>query len=188
MATILRVALVVLVLLVPIGAAGGASAQNAASATSRDGSRDFNFLAGTWKTHYRLLKTRLANSHDWYDCYGTSKVTQFWSGSGEIEEGDLKCPGSHIVGVTIRVYNAQTHQWSLWWGTQKRGIVPPPQVGHFENGVGNFYARDKHNGKPIIVRFQWTLKHGSPYFAQAFSPDNGKTWETNWTTVYTRAP
>ena len=68
--------------------------------TTRDGSKDFNFLVGTWKTHYRLLKVRLANSHDWYDCYGTSKVTQFWDGSGELEgPGDLKCPGSRIIGV-----------------------------------------------------------------------------------------
>lgn len=150
------------------------------------GVKNFNFLLGTWKTHYRLLKTRLANSHDWYDCYGTSKVTQFWDGSGQLEDGDLKCPGSHIIGVTVRVYNAQKQQWSLWWGTEKRGIVPPPQVGRFENGVGDFYANDKHNGKPIVIRFQWTLKNGSPYFEQAFSPDNGKTWETNWTTVYSR--
>ncbi|HTX57299.1 MAG TPA: hypothetical protein VMD47_09355 [Candidatus Acidoferrales bacterium] len=155
--------------------------------TARDGSKDFNFLIGTWKTHYRLLKVRLANNHDWYDCYGTSKVTPFWNGNGDLEDGDLRCPGSHIAGVTIRTYNARTHQWSLWWGTEKRGIVPPPQVGHFENGVGDFYAPDKHNGKPIIVRFRWRLLPGDhPYFAQAFSPDGGKTWETNWTTVYTR--
>ncbi|MBV8149536.1 MAG: hypothetical protein JO092_10625 [Candidatus Eremiobacteraeota bacterium] len=161
-------------------------AQSAASPTTRDGSKDFDFLLGTWKTHYRLLKTRLANAHDWYDCYGTSRVTPFWNRSGQLEDGDLKCPGSHIVGVTVRVYSGQTHQWSLWWGTQRRGIVPPPQVGHFENSIGDFYAHDKHNGKPIIVRFQWTLKGGSPYFEQAFSPDDGKTWETNWTTIYTR--
>lgn len=152
-----------------------------------DGSKGFNFLMGTWRTHYRLLKTRLANSHDWYDCYGTSSVRPFWNGGGDVEDGDLRCPGSHIVGVTVRLYNAQTHEWSLWWGTQKRGLVPPPQVGRFENGVGDFFARDKHNGKPIVIRFRWKLLPGDhPRFEQAFSPDNGKTWETNWTTDYTR--
>jgi hypothetical protein len=163
-------------------------AQAEASATTRNGYADFNFLFGTWKTHYRLLRRRLSNDHEWHDCYGTSVVRPFWNGSANLEDGDLRCPGSHIVGMTLRLYNAQTHQWSLWWGTKTRGLVPPPQVGHFDNhGVGEFYAHDTHAGKPIIVRFKWTLLPGDhPYFEQAFSPDNGMTWETNWTTVYTR--
>jgi hypothetical protein len=163
-------------------------AQAAASATARDGHADFDFLFGTWETHYRLLRRRLSNDHEWYDCYGTSVVRPFWNGSGNLEDGDLRCPGSHIVGMTLRMYNAGTHQWSLWWGTKKRGLVPPPQVGHFDGkGVGEFYAHDTHAGKPIIIRFKWTLLPGDhPYFEQAFSPDDGTTWETNWTTVYTR--
>lgn len=164
-------------------------AQSAAAPTTRDGRKDFDFLAGTWRTHYRLLKRRLSNDHEWYDCSGASKVTPFWGGSGNLEDGDLRCPGSHIVGMTLRLYNAQTHEWSLWWGTRTRGLVPPPQVGHFDGrGVGEFYAPDKHDGKPIIVRYKWTLLPGDhPYFEQAYSPDDGKTWETNWTCVYTRA-
>lgn len=182
------VALPAFALIAMCGTGGFVSAQSQASSTTRDGSRDFSFLFGKWKTHYRLLKVRLANNHDWYDCYGTSVVTPFWGGNGDLEDGDLRCPGSHIVGMTLRLYNAGTHQWSLWWGTAKRGLVPPPQVGHFDaGGVGDFYAHDKHNGKPIVIRFRWTLKNGSPYFEQAFSPDNGRSWETNWTTVYTRA-
>jgi hypothetical protein len=156
--------------------------------TARDGSRDFDFLMGHWTTHYRLLKVRLAHSHDWYDCYGTSTIRTFWHGSGNFEEGDLRCAGSHIVGMTLRLYNAGTHQWSLWWGTQKRGLVPPPQVGNFDaEGVGDFFARDKHDGKPIVVRYRWRLLPGNhPYFEQAYSPDGGQTWETNWTCLYTR--
>ncbi len=165
-----------------------ALAQAAASATTRDGHADFDFLFGTWKTHYRLLKRRLSNDHEWFDCYGTSVVRPFWNGSANLEDGDLRCSGSHIVGMTLRLYSAQTHQWSPWWGTQKRGLVPPPQVGHFDNhGLGDFYAHDMHAGKPIIVRFRWRLlPRDHPYFEQAYSPDNGQTWETNWTTVYTR--
>jgi|SRR5579863_3032416 len=165
-----------------------AHAAGPVAATTRDGAKDFDFLQGSWHTHYRLLKTRLARSHDWYDCYGTSNVRPFWKGEGNLEDGDLRCPGSHIVGVTLRVYNESTHQWSIWWGTTKRGIVPPPQVGHFDaNGTGDFFANDKHNGKPIIIRFRWTNPNGLPHFEQAFSPDGGATWETNWTTDYTRA-
>lgn len=158
-----------------------------AAPTTRDGRNDFNFEFGTWRTHYRLLKYRLVGSHEWYDCYGTSVIRPFWGGGGNLEDGDLKCPNRHIGGMTVRFYNARTHQWTLWWGTRKLAIAPPPQIGHYDaNGVGNFYAYDSWQGKPEITRFQWTVVNGNPHFEQAYSTDGGKTWETNWTTDYER--
>jgi hypothetical protein len=155
--------------------------------TARDGSQDFDFEYGTWRTHYRLLKYRLVGDHEWYDCYGTSVIRPFWGGSGNLEDGDLKCPTRYVGGMTLRLYDARTHQWTLWWGTRKLGIAPPPQLGHFNaDGVGEFYAYDSWQGKPEITRFQWTRVNGNPHFEQAFSTDRGKTWETNWTTDYER--
>lgn len=155
------------------------------SPTARDGHNDFNFEFGTWRTHYRILKQRLVDSHAWYDCYGTSVIRPFWSGYGNLEDGDLKCPTRYVGGMTLRLYNARTHQWSLWWGTRTLGIAPPQQVGHFgANGVGDFYAHDTWQGKPVICRFQWTTVNGNPHFEQAYSTDGGKSWETNWTTDY----
>jgi len=165
-----------------------ARAQSVAAPTARDGHSDFDFLLGTWHTRYRILRKRLSNNHQWYTCSGTSVVRPFWNGFGNLEDGDLRCSGSRIIGMTLRLYNPQTHQWSLWWGTKTRGLVPPPQVGHFGGAVGQFYARDKHEGKPIVVRFKWTVLPGDhPYFEQAYSADDGRTWETNWTCIYTRA-
>lgn len=159
------------------------------AATTRDGSHDFDFEFGTWRTHYRLLEKRLENSHDWYDCYGTSVVRPFWGGSGNLEDGDLTCPKRYIGGLTLRMYDPRTHQWTLWWGTRKLAVAPPPQIGHFDaDGVGRFYAYDSWRGKPEITRFQWTKVNGNPHFEQAFSTDGGKTWETNWTTEYERVP
>lgn len=155
--------------------------------TTRNGAGDFNFEFGTWRTHYRLLSKRLAHNHDWYDCYGTSVIRPFWGGRGNLEDGDLKCPKRFIGGLTLRLYDAQTHQWTLWWGTRELGVSPPPQVGNFDaDGVGRFYAYDTWQGQPIINRFQWTKVNGNPHFEQAYSVDHGKTWETNWTTDYER--
>jgi hypothetical protein len=156
-----------------------------AQATARDGGRDFNFEFGTWRTHYRLLKARLAGSHDWYDCYGTSIIRPFWGGRGNVEDGDLRCTNRYIGGVTVRLYNSLTHQWTLWWGTRALGLSPPQETGHYDaSRVGRFYAYDTWKGTPIICRFQWTIVNGAPHFAQAYSTDGGTSWETNWTTEY----
>lgn len=178
-----------------LGAAPGAPAVPAplqppnfpVSSTARDGRNDFDFEFGTWRTHYRILRQRLAGSHDWYDCYGTSIIVPFWRGGGNLEDGDLQCPNRYVGGMTLRTYDPRTHQWTLWWGTRKLGIAPPQQVGHFDAaGVGRFYAYDSWHGTPVICRFQWTKVNGNPRFEQAYSVDGGRTWETNWTTDYVR--
>jgi hypothetical protein len=161
-----------------------------ADAPHRDGAEGFDFLIGTWHTEYKRLLHPLANDHQWYTCSGSSVVTRFWDGDGNIEDGDLRCPatGQYIRSVTVRLYNPASRQWSLYWGTKDRGLTMPAQVGRFSaNGVGEFLADDTWEGKPIVVRYQWTLSSdGNPHFEQAFSPDSGKTWETNWICDYTR--
>ncbi len=159
---------------------------------TRDNHTGFDFLVGTWSTHYRILRHRLSHDDVWYDCYGHSVVRRFWGGSGNLEVGDLRCPPprGHIEGMTLRTYDAATRQWSLYWGTKKIGLAMPPQVGHFDaSGAGEFFAADKYEGKAVVVRYRWTLLTGDhPRFEQAFSADGGRTWETNWTTDYTRVP
>lgn len=189
MKTAARAMLIVALLLLGLSSALPAAVSSLVTPTTRDGHKDFDFLFGSWQTHYRILRHRLQHDHEWYDCYGTSVIRPFWHGSANLEDGDLRCPKKYIGGMTVRLYNADTHQWSLYWGTRQLGIVPPALVGHFnDRGVGNFFANDTYKGRPIVVRFEWMLQPGDhPFFAQAFSADNGKTWETNWTTVYTRA-
>ena len=123
------------------------------------GAHGFDFLFGTWRTHYQRLGHVFANAHDWYGCSGTSVVRPFWNGSANVEDGDLHCPHQYIGGMTLRLYNATTRRWSIYWGTKKRGLVMPPQVGAFNsNGVGDFFASDSFAGKPIVVRYRWTLR------------------------------
>jgi hypothetical protein len=173
----------------PGAAPGEAAACPLVTPTAHDGRHDFDALHGTWRTHYKLLRKRLANDHEWYACEGTSAIRPFWAGQGNLEDGDVHCPDRVIGGMTLRTYDAATHQWSLWWGTRKLGVVPPQQVGHFDGkGTGEFFANDVWEGKPIIVRFKWTMDREHPQFEQAFSTDGGATWEPNWTTVYDRVP
>jgi hypothetical protein len=61
--------------------------------------------------------------------------------------------------------------------------------GGFKNGVGTFYGDDMLNGKKVLARFLWTdITPTSGHWEQAYSPDGGKTWETNWVQDIRRLP
>jgi hypothetical protein len=64
---------------------------------------------------------------------------------------------------------------------------PPPTIGAFRNGRGEFYDSEAFNGKPIRVRFTISnFTANSCHFEQAYSDDGGKSWETNWIATDTR--
>jgi len=53
--------------------------------------------------------------------------------------------------------------------------------------VGTFYSRETFNGADITVRFIWShITPDSARWEQAFSADDGKTWEANWIMEFTR--
>ena len=61
-------------------------------------------------------------------------------------------------------------------------------AGTFENGVGTFTGPDTLRGQPIIVRYRWSdITANSARWEQAFSPDDGASWEVNWIMHFTRA-
>ena len=169
-------------------AAAEAAAPTASAAPSpRDGSHDFDFEIGTWNIHLKRLKDRLAGSHEWVDFDGTSVTRKVWSGKSQIEEFEADSTDGHIEGLTLRLYNPETHEWRLYWANSKVGVMDPPQIGEFRNGVGEFYAMDTWKGKTVLVRFLWTKTDTPmPHFEQSYSTDGGKTWEVNWITDQTR--
>jgi len=154
----------------------------------RDGQHDFDFEIGSWKIHLKKLLHPLTGSTTWVEFDGTSFTKKVWEGHAQIEqfETDSSVAG-HIEGLTLRLYNPQSHEWRLYWANSKTGILDPPQIGEFKNGQGEFYAQDMFNGKSIMIRFLWTnTTTNTPHFEQSFSEDGGKTWEVNWITDQTR--
>jgi hypothetical protein len=153
------------------------------------GLHDFDFIAGEWRAHHRKLKERLAGSHDWIEFDGTQSARLLMGGYANMDDNIFDVPGGAYRGVTLRAYDPKTGLWAIWWldGRYPDGAMDPPMKGRFEDGVGTFYANDTFKGKPIRVRFIW--KSQSPtrsHWEQAFSPDGGHTWETNWTTDFER--
>jgi hypothetical protein len=89
----------------------------------------------------------------------------------------------------LRAYDPKTGQWAIWWldGRTPMAMLDPPMLGRFANGVGTFYNDDSLRGKPVRVRFIWSMiTRDSTHWEQAYSPDGGKTWETNWISDFTR--
>jgi hypothetical protein len=166
--------------------AGKPGAQQATA--EREGQHDFDFEYGSWKIHLKRLVNPLTGSTKWVEFDGTSVTRKVWDGRAQLEEFETdSAAGGHIEGLTLRLYNPQTRQWSLYWATSKGGPIYPPQIGEFKNGRGEFYAQDTLNGKSAFVRFIWSATNtNSPHFEQSFSEDGGRTWEVNWITDQTR--
>jgi hypothetical protein len=174
--------------LLPGAAAAEQSSQAAQpSAIGRDGSRDFDFEFGTWTTRLSRLQNPLSGSTTWVQYEGTSVVRPLLSGRANIVELSVDGPAGRIEGVSLRLYNPQTRKWSLNFANIRSGELTPPVIGEFKDGRGEFFAPDTLNGRPILVRFVISnISADSWRFEQAFSADDGKTWEVNWIAIDTR--
>jgi len=196
------------VIQVPLAAAGASAAAFPGHATPAgellpDRPHDFDFLVGFWNVAHRRLKERLASNHQWEEFTGTSKLWLTMGGFGTFDDNVINLPAGMYTGMqsnalqggtyrasTLRGYDPKEKLWSIWWLDMRtpQGPLDPPVRGRFVDGVGTFLADDTFNGKPVKIRFIWSQTNTeTPKWEQAFSPDGGKTWETNWEMHFTRA-
>lgn len=149
---------------------------------------DFDFIIGSWSVRHRKLNARLANCEEWTEFAGLSSTMKTLGGFGNLEDNILHLPEGTYRAVAMRSYDEKSGLWSIWWlDGRNPTVVDTPVRGRFENGVGTFYADDVFNGQPIRIRFIWkSPKDGkNPTWEQAFSPDGGESWETNWRMEFT---
>jgi hypothetical protein len=155
-------------------------------AGERDGQHDFDFELGTWKLHLRRRLHALAGSDQWVGFDVDSFTEPVWGGRAQIEQFEA-CGPTRIEGLTLRLYDPQSHQWRLYWANSKDGVVGQPMIGEFTNRKGEFYDQELFKGEAIYVRYLWSdISPNAAHFEQSFSDDGGKTWETNWITEDTR--
>jgi hypothetical protein len=149
---------------------------------------DFDFWSGKWTMHNKRLLSRLNNCTEWVEyestgecagtvLYGLGNMDTFRTSYNQVN-------GKPYEGITVRLFNPKTKLWSIYWADSNNGTMDPPVVGSFEGSVGRFYCKDVFRGKPILVMFKWDkTDKDNPVWSQAFSPDNGVTWEMNMTNV-----
>jgi hypothetical protein len=156
-------------------------------ATPSGGRHDFDFLAGRWTVAHRRLKERLAGCREWETFGGTTELRHILQGQGVIDDNTLDLPGDPYAAATVRTFDVRTGLWSIWWIDSRHPGIGEPVHGRFEDGVGTFLGDDELGGRPIRVRFLWSdITPTSARWSQAFSADDGATWETNWVMDFSR--
>jgi hypothetical protein len=170
------------------GAAGtGGGLQPPGYTLERTGDKhDFDYFVGGWTTKQRRLKARGVGSSDWEEYPAVECLGLYLDGLATVDE--LYMPTKNRAGLTLRTFDVEKHQWSIYWVSSSTGRLDPvPTVGGFEGNRGEFYADDHEDGRPIKVRYLWNkLDQDHARWEQAFSYDD-KTWETNWVADFTRA-
>lgn len=162
-------------------------AKNDASTTAPDGQHDFDWEIGAWKTRVSRLQSPLSGSEAWVELEGTTVVRKLFDGRANLAELDIAGPSGRIQGISLRLYEPQARQWNINYASLRSGTLTAPIAGAFKNGRGEFFGRDSLDGRPILVRFVIECATRDVCrFEQAFSADDGKSWELNWIATDTR--
>jgi len=149
--------------------------------------KDFDFLIGKWKVDNRKLKSRLSGCSEWTEFEAQVDCRKILHGYGNIDSFQTTIDRMPFEGMSLRLFSPKTRLWSIYWANNETVELDIPQVGSFDNKIGSFFARDTYEQKDIIVQFRWDKSNpNTPVWSQAFSPDNGQTWEWNWYMTFQR--
>jgi hypothetical protein len=158
-----------------------------ANATIRDGSRDFDFNVGTWKSKLVRVKQPLSGSRDTMTLEGTVRFSKIWDGNGLYEEIEADGPNGHWQGMTVFLYNPKSGQWSQRFSNGGSGHFERATFGGFKDGRGELYSHDTYKGRAILVRDAWSdVTPDSHTYEESYSDNGGKTWEVVITAKLTR--
>jgi hypothetical protein len=143
---------------------------------------DFDFLAGNWKVHNRKLRQRLAQCQDWDEFPSRITMARALLGLANVEHYHARFGEKDFEGMAVRLFNPETRLWSVYWMDSTQPVMDSqPVVGSFREGVGRFYSLGQVKDRPIVVLYQWDARDTRrPVWSQAFSEDQGLTWEWNW--------
>jgi hypothetical protein len=151
------------------------------TASPNSSKNDFDFLVGDWLIRHKKLKHRLVNNQEWIEFDSTFKMFKVLNGLGNIDNMNTSIDGAEYEGMSIRFFNPTTQLWSIHWADTNTLALDTPTVGSFDRDFGHFFTTDHLDGKKITVVYRWDVRDKeNPIWSQAFSADQGQTWEWNW--------
>jgi hypothetical protein len=153
----------------------------------KGGLHDFDFIEGEWTSKQWRLRERNVGSSQWDGTIATHWGKVLLGGVANVDT--VHFPEKGWSGSTFRNFDKAKEQWSILWVNSRDGKLDYPGVtGGFEGNIGLFYGDDVDDNKPIRVVYRWEKQAaGHARWEQAFSYDDGKTWETNWVMEMTKA-
>lgn len=148
---------------------------------------DFDFLSGSWKIHSRKLASRLTGSTEWVEFEATGTMKKHLLGLGNYDSFHCDMDNKPFEGMSLRLFSLETKLWKIYWADSNRCILDIPVTGSFDNNCGNFYAVDYFEGRRVLLKFNWDKTDpNNPIWSQAYSEDDGETWEWNWYMFFSR--
>lgn len=158
---------------------------------------DFDFFLHTWDVvnRRRTVRSLYDNPEDnqhapWEEFSAVCGMgAKYCDGRVMVDHYEALFPSGQVVkGVNVRAYDPQTGDWSFIWLDNRLAPDFVPLVGRFEDGTGCFESSiATRDGRRVLVRFlldQFTAT--SFRWQQAFSLDEGQTWDVNWIMESTR--
>lgn len=153
-----------------------ALAQTASPDKGGNQGHEFDFDFGTWNVHIRHLQNAVSKS--WVEFNGTDTVHKIWGGRANLAEVEADGPSGHLEFLSLRLYNPESHQWSLNVAGTASGTVNVPTIGGFSNGRGEFYDQETSGGRAVLARTVCSdITPNSYHFEESFSGNGGRTWE-----------
>jgi hypothetical protein len=149
-----------------------------APAAPRDGSHDFDFNIGTWRTQIRRVLDPLAGGTHAVTLEGKVTAHRLGGGPAQIEEIEADGPnGAHLEGMTLFLYDPAAGQWSQAFASSKARALSPPMIGAFKDGTGELIAPDMVDGRTVLRRAVWSsFTATTHHFEQDYSADGGRSW------------
>lgn len=114
---------------------------------------DFDFLADARNIHNRRLKHRLADLDEGKEFPATVEFRKILNGLANVDQFEAQCNGASFEGVSLRVFNPATAQWTIYWMDTSKPMLAERVVGAFENGRGEFFGEEEFNGGKVKLRF-----------------------------------
>src|SRR5215472_5739214 len=88
---------------------------------AQDGRADFDFEVGRWRVHSRRLMETLKGSDAWEDFEGTAVARKVLGGLGMIDEITNQRASEPTQGMTVRLFDPQSRQWSVYFADSVHG-------------------------------------------------------------------
>ena len=163
-------------------------AATAAPAASRDGSHDFDFNVGTWKTHITRIKNPFSPTPEYSKLDGIVRIRNIWGGRAQLEEIEADGATGHWEGLTLFLYNPNAHQWTQTFADSANATFAGGLTGSFAGGRGEFYQQDTLDGRSVLVRGTWShITANAHRYEEAYSADGGASWKPAFIGTLNRA-